>query len=136
MMIPSSARSGASRAALHGARGSTPEWQLAGVDLDVGMQVVPRFVSTDADGGDEREFLSDVIADPNLLASLVFLKGYQWPFDIRKARDGSSIIDLLVYRETLRGRASSSTSVGASTRPARRAAASTWSAGVRPAGTT
>ena len=37
--------------------------------------------------------------------SLVFLKGYQWPFDIRKARDGSSLIDLLVYRETvLRGR--------------------------------
>ena len=37
--------------------------------------------------------------------SLVFLKGYQWPFDIRKALDGSSLIDLLVYRETvLRGR--------------------------------
>jgi len=69
------------------------------------MQVVPRFVSTDADGGDEREFLADVITDPNHLASLVFLKGYQWPFDIRKARDGSSLIDLLVYRETaMRGR--------------------------------
>ena len=37
--------------------------------------------------------------------TLVFLKGYQWPFDIRKARDGSSLIDLLVYRErVLRGR--------------------------------
>ncbi len=78
-----------------------PRWNVSGTY----MQVVPRFVSTDADGGDEREFLSDVISDPNLLASLVFLKGYQWPFDIRKARDGSSIVDLLVYRETaMRGR--------------------------------
>ena len=35
----------------------------------------------------------------------MFLKGYQWPFDIRKALYGSSLIDLLVYRETvLRGR--------------------------------
>src|SRR5690625_42630 len=37
--------------------------------------------------------------------SLVFLKGYVWPLDERKARDVSSLIDLLVYRETvLRGR--------------------------------
>lgn len=78
-----------------------PRWNVSGTY----MQVVPRFVSTDADGGDEREFLSEVIADPNLLASLVFLKGYQWPFDIRKARDGSSLVDLLVYRENvMRGR--------------------------------
>src|SRR5690606_37361228 len=69
------------------------------------MQVIPRFVSTDADGNDEREFLTEVIEDYGRLMTLVFLKGYQWPFDIRKARDGSSLIDLLVYRETvLRGR--------------------------------
>ena len=30
---------------------------------------------------------------------MVFLKGYQWPFDCRKAESGSSVIDLLVYRE-------------------------------------
>lgn len=30
---------------------------------------------------------------------MVFLKGYQWPFDARKAAGGSSVIDLLVYRE-------------------------------------
>lgn len=78
-----------------------PRWNVSGTY----MQVVPRFVSTDGDGNDEREFLADVITDPNQLASLIFLKGYQWPFDIRKARDGSSLIDLLVYRETvLRGR--------------------------------
>ena len=78
-----------------------PRWNVSGSY----MQVIPRFVSTDAEGGDEREFLSEAIADPGQLASLIFLKGYQWPFDARKAHDGSSLIDLLVYRETvLRGR--------------------------------
>ncbi len=78
-----------------------PRWNVSGSY----MQVVPRFVSTDADGGDEREFLVEAIGDYGRLMSLVFLKGYQWPFDIRKAGSGSSVIDLLVYRETvLRGR--------------------------------
>lgn len=78
-----------------------PRWNVSGTY----MQVIPRFVSTDADGGDEREFLTETIPDYGRLMSLVFLKGYQWPFDVRKARDGSSLIDLLVYRETvLRGR--------------------------------
>lgn len=78
-----------------------PRWNVSGTY----MQVVPRFVSTDADGGDEREFLSETITDYGRLMSLVFLKGYQWPFDIRKAVEGSSLVDLLVYRETvLRGR--------------------------------
>ena len=35
------------------------------------------------------------------MLSLIFLKGYQWPFDNRRAADGSSVIDLLVYRETV-----------------------------------
>ena len=78
-----------------------PRWNVSGTY----MQVVPRFVSTDADGNDEREFLTEAIPDYGRLISLVFLKGYQWPFDVRKATDGSSLIDLLVYRETvLRGR--------------------------------
>src|SRR5690606_6816777 len=78
-----------------------PRWNVSGTY----MQVIPRFVSTDQDGGDEREFLTEAIPDYGRLMSLVFLKGYQWPFDVRKARDGSSLIDLLVYRETvLRGR--------------------------------
>jgi len=74
-----------------------PRWNVSGTY----MQVVPRFVSTDADGNDEREFLSEAIPDYGRLLSMVFLKGYQWPFDIRKARDGSSLVDLLVYRETV-----------------------------------
>ncbi len=67
------------------------------------MQVVPRFVSTAADGvSDPRDFLSEAVPEAGLLHSLVFRKGYQWPFDVRKARDGSSLIDLLVYIETVR----------------------------------
>ena len=78
-----------------------PRWNVSGSYL----QVVPRFISTDADGGGEREFLTEAIGDLAVQSSLVFLKGYQWPFDARKAADGSSLIDLLVYRETvLRGR--------------------------------
>ena len=84
-----------------GLASTKPRWNVSGSY----MQVLPRFVSTDADGGDEREFLTDAIEDYGRLLSMVFLKGYQWPFDIRKARAGSSLIDLLVYRETvLRGR--------------------------------
>jgi hypothetical protein len=69
------------------------------------MQVMPRFVSTDADGNDEREFLDAYLPDSGERDSLVFLKGYQWPFDSRKSIGGSSLIDILVYVETvLRGR--------------------------------
>ena len=73
-----------------------PRWNVSGSY----MQVIPRFISTEPDGTDEREFLSEVIGADDL-ASLVFLKGYQWPFDVRKARDGSSLIDLAVYQETV-----------------------------------
>ena len=84
-----------------GLASTRPRWNVSGTY----MQVIPRFVSTDADGGDEREFLTEAVPDYGRLLSLVFLKGYQWPFDVRKARDGSSLVDLLVYRETvLRGR--------------------------------
>ena len=72
-----------------------PRWNVSGSY----MQVIPRFVSTAPDGSDEQEFLSEAIRAEDL-GSLVFLKGYQWPFDARKARNGSSLIDVLVYRET------------------------------------
>lgn len=78
-----------------------PRWNVSGTY----MQAIPRFISTDQDGNDEREFLTETIEDYGRLMSLVFLKGYQWPFDARKAANGSSLIDLLVYQETaLRGR--------------------------------
>jgi len=78
--------------------GSTKfRWNLSGTY----QQVIPRYVSTDLRGRDEREFLNEVFPDMGRLATAVFLKGYQWPFDVRKITDyGSSLIDLLVYRET------------------------------------
>ncbi len=73
-------------------------WNVSGTY----MQVVPRMVSTAADGvSDEREFLLDALPSAAVMNNLIFLKGYQWPFDVRKAGDGSSRIDLLVYRETV-----------------------------------
>ncbi len=77
-------------------------WNLSGTY----QQVIPRYISTEAGGGDEREFLNDAFPDMGRLATAIFLKGYQWPFDPAKVRDyGSSLIDILVYQETvLKGR--------------------------------
>ena len=77
-------------------------WNLSGTY----QQVIPRYVSTDKGGHDEQEFLNDFFPDMGNLAKAIFLKGYQWPFDPRKIRNyGSSLIDLLVYQETvLKGR--------------------------------
>ncbi|MFC1564776.1 FAD-binding protein [candidate division KSB1 bacterium] len=73
-------------------------WNVSGTY----QQVIPRYISTDVDGHNEREFLNDYFPDIGTLASAVFLKGYQWPFDPRKVKNyGSSLIDILVYRETV-----------------------------------
>lgn len=78
-----------------------PRWNVSGSY----MQALPRVVSTDKDGKDECEFLMDFYESREEALSQLFLKGYQWPFDARKAAGGSSMIDLLVYRETcVRGR--------------------------------
>ncbi len=70
------------------------------------QQVIPRYVSTDAAGDDEREFLNEAFPDIATLATAIFRKGYEWPFDPRRiAGYGSSLIDLLVFRERVdRGR--------------------------------
>jgi len=73
-------------------------WNLSGTY----QQVIPRYVSTDTNGRDEQEFLNHYFPDMGKLATAIFLKGYQWPFDPRKVRDhGSSLIDILVYQETV-----------------------------------
>lgn len=72
-----------------------PRWNVSGTY----MQVVPRFVSTEQDGTDEREFLWDYLTEKEIWEK-VFLKGYQWPFDVNKIESGSSLIDILVYIET------------------------------------
>lgn len=84
----------------YGLASKEPRWNVSGTY----MQVLPRLVSID-DSGKEREFLWEFFFEPYEAMSMLFLKGYQWPFDIKKVADGSSVIDLLVYRESvLRGR--------------------------------
>ena len=74
-------------------------WNLSGSY----QQVLPRYVSVDANGT-EHDFLTEAFADdPMEGVRLAFLKGYQWPFDVRKTQ-GSSRIDLLVQEENLKGR--------------------------------
>lgn len=78
----------------YGLASINPRWNVSGTY----MQVLPRFVSVD-NCGREYEFLADYFDDIYEALSMVFLKGYQWPFDSKKVLLGSSVIDLLVYRE-------------------------------------
>jgi succinate dehydrogenase/fumarate reductase flavoprotein subunit len=72
-------------------------WNLSGTY----QQAIPRYFSTDSRGRGGRDFLGAHFPDLGRLATAVFLKGYQWPFDPRKIKDsGSSLIDLLVHHET------------------------------------
>ncbi len=73
-------------------------WNLSGTY----QQVIPRYISTDQKGNDEKEFLDEYFEDIGSMLDAIFLKGYQWPFDPRKvANYGSSLIDILVYNETV-----------------------------------
>ena len=74
-------------------------WNVSGTY----MQVLPRFVSTAPDGSDEKEFLRERFSDADL-NSRVFLKGYQWPFDVKKFPEGSSAVDVAVFEENAKGR--------------------------------
>ena len=72
-------------------------WNLSGTY----QQVLPRYFSCNSDGSDEQDFLSQFFPDFETMMMAQFLKGYQWPFDVRKVNDfGSSSIDILVYYET------------------------------------
>ena len=82
------------------------EWQygLASVDFRWNVsgtyqQVIPRYISVDKDGN-EREFLLDYLSDEDCV-NLVFMKGYQWPFDTAKI-NGSSVVDMIIYNETVK----------------------------------
>ena len=65
-------------------------WNVSGTY----QQAMPRYVSVGDDG--EYELLPDC-------PDARFLKGYQWPFDVRKA-EGSSRVDLAVHGENEKGR--------------------------------
>jgi succinate dehydrogenase/fumarate reductase flavoprotein subunit len=77
-------------------------WNVSGTY----MQAVPRIYSTDESGSDEREFLAEYFDDTASMATAIFLKGYQWPFDAQRITGGqSSLIDMAVHQETVvRGR--------------------------------
>ncbi len=75
-------------------------WNVSGTY----MQAVPRIFSTDANGNDEREFLADYFPSMSKMATDIFLKGYQWPFDPQRIENyQSSLIDVLVFNETQKG---------------------------------
>ena len=76
-------------------------WNVSGTY----MQVIPRIYSTDADGKNQRDFLTDYFPTMSKMATNIFLKGYQWPFDPQRIENyQSSLIDVLVFNETQRGR--------------------------------
>lgn len=66
------------------------------------MQVIPRFVSVD-ENGTEREFLTDCFESAAELYTMIFLKGYQWPFSFERM-NASSKIDIAVHKQTCMGR--------------------------------
>jgi succinate dehydrogenase/fumarate reductase flavoprotein subunit len=76
-------------------------WNVSGTY----MQAIPRIFSTDAHGQDERDFLADFFPTTKSMASNIFLKGYQWPFDPQRIEGlRSSLIDVLVFHENQQGR--------------------------------
>jgi succinate dehydrogenase/fumarate reductase flavoprotein subunit len=76
-------------------------WNVSGTY----MQAVPRLFSTDADGKNEREFLVGFFPSMSKMATDIFLKGYQWPFDPQRIENlQSSLVDVLVFNQTQKGR--------------------------------
>jgi len=76
-------------------------WNVSGTY----MQALPRLFSTDANGKDEKEFLTNFFPTMSKMATDIFLKGYQWPFDPQRIENlQSSLIDILVFNETQKGR--------------------------------
>ncbi len=76
-------------------------WNVSGTY----MQALPRIFSTDANGKNEKEFLTDFFPSMSKMATDIFLKGYQWPFDPQRIENlQSSLVDILVFNETQKGR--------------------------------
>jgi succinate dehydrogenase/fumarate reductase flavoprotein subunit len=76
-------------------------WNVSGTY----MQVIPRIFSTDAKGKDEKEFLTGFFPTMSKMATDIFLKGYQWPFDPQRIENlQSSLVDILVFNENQKGR--------------------------------
>ncbi|MDP6380405.1 MAG: oxidoreductase, partial [Phycisphaerae bacterium] len=57
------------------------------------------------DGEDEKDFLTGFFPTMSKMATNIFLKGYQWLFDPQRIENfQSSLIDVLVFSETQKGR--------------------------------
>ena len=69
-------------------------WNVSGTY----QQVLPRYIAVSKNGV-EREFLPEYFESAAKALDMVFLKGYQWPFDSAKI-NGSSFVDLIVQYET------------------------------------
>jgi len=68
-------------------------------------QSIPRIFSTDANGKEELEFLADFFPSMSKMATNIFLKGYQWPFNPQRIENfQSSLIDILVFNENQKDR--------------------------------
>ena len=102
-------QTGMSGMAIEAGAGTTNfcEWQygLASIDFRWNVsgtyqQVLPRYISID-ENGNEREFLNESLSLEDVLL-YTFKKGYQWPFDSKKAKE-SSTVDMLVHAEILKG---------------------------------
>ncbi|NMA24055.1 MAG: FAD-binding protein [Clostridiales bacterium] len=108
-VYPESQTGGTGLALEAGARAANlQEWQygIASVKFRWNMsgtyqQVLPKYIAVDA-GGREREFLPEYFQSPAEALNMVFLKGYQWPFDTRRI-DGSSRIDRIIHEELVKG---------------------------------
>ncbi len=88
----------------YGLASVSPRWNVSGSY----QQVIPRYISTDANGGDAVEFLSDYIDSPEAVLEAIFRKGYEWPFSPARVKAdvgyGSSAVDLAVFAEKCKGR--------------------------------
>jgi len=69
-------------------------WSLSGSY----QQVIPSYVSIDQTGK-KINFLENYFNNLKEMSKAIFNKGYQWPFDSRKVKNGSSIIDYALYIE-------------------------------------
>ncbi len=67
------------------------------------QQVIPTYLSAEKVENihSATEFLNDYFPSKKKLLNAIFLKGYQWPFNAERIKNhGSSLIDLLVFKET------------------------------------
>lgn len=106
-VYPESQTGGSGLALMAGAKAANlQEWQYGLASLKFRwnvsgtyQQVLPRYIAVAKDGT-TREFLTEYFDTPVQALNMVFLKGYQWPFDVAKVH-GSSLIDMIVHHETV-----------------------------------